>query len=383
MTSSPIYPIEVALPFHAAALLDFLQRRAIPSVEAVDGARYARSVRLPGGFGMVELDFTEAIAAAAGMTSSPSDATTTVFATVQLPGRRAPGKTDTASSAGEVSTVRGGCDASADTGEGHERTADNADVAEALRQCAHLIGADVDAPAIDAALRADIALGPSVADAPGLRVPGTVDGPEILIRALVGQQVSVVRARGALHELTVAANEEIGSAIGASADHSASRPVSQGADAPAAPTAGAESTGPEQAAGQSLTHRITHAFPSPAALAALGVEAIRGPRRRASAIFAAAADMAAGKLRIDHTRSTEELTADLVARPGIGPWTAGYVAMRALRDADVLLTGDLALRRGAAALGIAPDNQPVRLAEYGRQWAPYRSFAGMYLWRAA
>ena len=62
--------------------------------------------------------------------------------------------------------------------------------------------------------------------------------------------------------------------------------------------------------------------------------------------------MAEGSLIVTADRTTAELTADLVSRPGIGPWTAGYVAMRLLGDRDVLLTGDLVLRAGAALLGL-------------------------------
>jgi len=70
-----------------------------------------------------------------------------------------------------------------------------------------------------------------------------------------------------------------------------------------------------------------------------------------------------------------------VAVPGIGPWTAGYVSMRVTRAPDVLLTSDLALRNGAAALGLPSD--AVALAAEGARWAPWRSYASMHLWRAA
>ena len=80
-------------------------------------------------------------------------------------------------------------------------------------------------------------------------------------------------------------------------------------------------------------------------------------------------------------RTVDELTADIVARPGLGPWTAGYVAVRVLGATDVLLVGDLALRGGARRLGL-PD-QPRALAAHGARWAPFRSYAGLHLWRAA
>ena len=71
----------------------------------------------------------------------------------------------------------------------------------------------------------------------------------------------------------------------------------------------------------------------------------------------------------------------MLALPGIGPWTADYLAMRVLDDHDVLLVEDLAVRRGAAALGL-PD-EPKDLAERGLAWRPYRSYAGMHLWAAS
>ncbi len=126
---------------------------------------------------------------------------------------------------------------------------------------------------------------------------------------------------------------------------------------------------------------LTHLFPTPAAISALGPGANAGPRRRVHAVCAAAAALADGSLLVDSGRTTTGLTADLVAQPGIGPWTAGYVAMRLLRDPDVLLVGDLVLRKGAALLGL-PD-APRSLAARSERWRPYRSYAGMHLWRTA
>ena len=76
-----------------------------------------------------------------------------------------------------------------------------------------------------------------------------------------------------------------------------------------------------------------------------------------------------------------ELEERLVALPGIGPWTAGYVAMRVLGSPDILLTSDLALRQGGAKLGLPGEARA--LASRGAGWAPWRSYAGMHLWRAA
>ena len=77
----------------------------------------------------------------------------------------------------------------------------------------------------------------------------------------------------------------------------------------------------------------------------------------------------------------DDLTARLVALPGIGAWTAGYVALRVLQSPDVLLTTDLVMLQGAARLGLP--STAKALADYGRRWSPWRSYAGMRLWRAA
>jgi AraC family transcriptional regulator of adaptative response / DNA-3-methyladenine glycosylase II len=297
--------LPVRAPFHAAALLAFLAARAVPGVEVVGGRSYTRTLRLPAGTGVVTLTFPPdpVVLDPSGPDSPTARATTAISADLRL--------------------------------------SHLSDLAPAVDRCRRLLDADADPAGIAAVLRADPALAPAVEAAPGLRLPGAVDGPEILIRALVGQQVSVAAARTALGKLAAAVDEQ---------------------------TDGAED-------GPALL------FPSPAGIAALGVDAIAGPRKRAAAIIAAATDMATGTLAVHAGRRTPDLTADLVARPGIGAWTAGYVAMRALGDPDVLLTGDLALRHGAAALGLPDD--PVALHRAAERWRPFRSYAGMYCWRAA
>jgi AraC family transcriptional regulator of adaptative response / DNA-3-methyladenine glycosylase II len=94
-----------------------------------------------------------------------------------------------------------------------------------------------------------------------------------------------------------------------------------------------------------------------------------------------AAALAAGDLVVDAGRDPDELRAELEALPGVGPWTAGYVGLRVLGVTDVLLDTDLAVRRGAAALGLPADAEGLR--KRARSWRPWRSYAGMHLWRAA
>lgn len=316
--------LAVRPPFHADALTSFLAARAIPGVELVAGHRYARTLRLPNGPGIVVLTLPAAEQAAARAN--------VVTAALWL-------------------TSLG-------------------DLAPAVQRCRRLLDADADPIGIDSALAADPVLAAAVERAPGLRVPGAVDGPEILMRALVGQQVSVAAARTKLAVLAARADERVDT----QALIATRRPTAAGTEAAGGPGNFAEPIDPA-----ALAARLTHLFPSADALAALGPAAIAGPQRRAATIADAAADIAAGRLVVDAGRRTAELTDELVARNGIGPWTAGYVAMRVLGDPDIALIGDLALRHGASALGLPKD--PKALAAHAERWRPFRSYAGMYLWR--
>jgi AraC family transcriptional regulator, regulatory protein of adaptative response / DNA-3-methyladenine glycosylase II len=106
---------------------------------------------------------------------------------------------------------------------------------------------------------------------------------------------------------------------------------------------------------------------------------LRGPATRIRTILAVTRSLADRELRL-LGEPAHEVERRLLAVPGIGPWTAGYLAMRVLGDPDVLLVGDLALRQGAARLGLPGDAR--ELARSGAEWSPWRSYAGMHLWRA-
>jgi len=122
-------------------------------------------------------------------------------------------------------------------------------------------------------------------------------------------------------------------------------------------------------------------FPTAARIAEHGREVLRGPAARIDSIVRVAEALAVGELALDVGEARADLEARLIAMPGIGPWTAGYVAMRVLGSPDILLTSDLALRQGADALGLPATARD--LAARGARWAPWRSYAGMHLWRAA
>lgn len=218
-----------------------------------------------------------------------------------------------------------------------------ADLAPLVSRVRRLLDLDADAAAIDLALAADPLLAAAVAGTPGIRLPGSMDPEETLFRALLGQQVSVAAARTALSRLAEALGDPF----------------------------------PDAGAGPGLSRL----FPTAARIAADGRDVLRGPAARIDTVIRVAEALASGDLVLSYGQARETLESDLVALAGIGPWTAGYVAMRVLGSPDILLTSDLALRQGAARLSLPAD--PKRLAAAGAGWAPWRSYAGMHLWRAA
>lgn len=277
-------------PFDAAGVFAWLAARAVARVEVADLDRFERTLALPSGPGLVRL---RAATGASGATGLDVEARLTTLA----------------------------------------------DLAPLVARVRRLFDLDADAVAIDEALSADPALAPSVAATPGLRMPGALDPHELVVRALVGQQVSVASARTALTRLADALGEPV------------------------------DLDGP----------RLL--FPTPSAIAAEGASVLRGPAARIRTIVDVCRRLATGELVVAPERERHELRADLLAVPGIGPWTAGYLAMRVTREPDELLVSDLALRNGAARLGLPADARA--LAEHGTAWAPWRSYASMHLWRAA
>ncbi|GAA1396988.1 AlkA N-terminal domain-containing protein [Pseudonocardia kongjuensis] len=225
------------------------------------------------------------------------------------------------------------------------RATDPRDVGPAVSRLRRLLDLDADPQAVDAVLGADPVLAPLVAATPGIRLPGTVDPAETAVRTVLGQQVSVAAARTAAARLAAAF----------------------GSPLPAELHTG---DGPDLL------------FPDPATLAdGLAAAPPGGPARRAEALRGLCAALASGKLVLDAGRDPAALRAELCALPGIGPWSAGYLAMRVLGDPDELLASDLAVRRGAEALGLPAEASA--LAGRARAWAPWRSYAATHLWRAA
>ena len=197
-----------------------------------------------------------------------------------------------------------------------------------------LAGSAERAAAADAHLRGDPVLGPLVARRPGLRVPGTVDGGELAIRAVLGQQVSLAAARTLAGRLVAAAGDPL--------------PEPDGA--------------------------LTHIWPRPEAVVE-AAGAMGMPRSRRVALAALAAALAAGDLRLAPGDDAAEARRRLLELPGIGPWTAEYVAMRALGDPDAWLPTDLGVRHALARLGADP--------QASHAWRPFRAHAVIHLWASS
>ncbi|HEY1530305.1 MAG TPA: AlkA N-terminal domain-containing protein [Galbitalea sp.] len=206
-----------------------------------------------------------------------------------------------------------------------------ADVATLVARVRRLFDLDADSFAIDEALGADPTLAPLVAAVPGIRLPGSLDAEETLFRTLIGQQISVAAARTVLGRLVT----ELGT---------------------------------------------DGLFPTAAQLAEHGREVLRGPASRINTIVGVAEALASGELTLDLATPVDEFEANLTRLPGVGPWTAGYLAMRVLGSPDVLLTSDLVILQSAAALGLPATAKS--LDAHGERWAPWRSYASLHLWRA-
>jgi AraC family transcriptional regulator of adaptative response / DNA-3-methyladenine glycosylase II len=175
---------------------------------------------------------------------------------------------------------------------------------------------------------------------PGLRVPGAFDGWELALRAILGQQIAV-----------------------SAATTLAGRLVARLGDAnPGAPAG------------------LDRVVPSPARILDGGtaeVAAIGLPAQRARTIIALAEAVTSGAIELAIGGDPEPTIAALCALPGIGPWTASYIAMRALAWPDAFLGGDLIVRR---ALGVTTARAAEARAE---RWRPWRAYAVLHLWTGA
>jgi AraC family transcriptional regulator of adaptative response / DNA-3-methyladenine glycosylase II len=273
-------------PFDGESSIRFLGFRAVPGVEEMDGFAYRRSLSLQHGGAVIEL----------------------------LPERAA---------------VR--C---------RLRLDDLRDLTAAVACARRLFDLDSDPQTVSAQLEQDPCLGELVRSCPGLRVPGCADGFELAVRAVIGQQISVVAARTVAAKLVERYGEPLDEPLGS----------------------------------------VTHRFPTGAALAQADPASLPMPRSRARALRELARLVDCGELELDAGAEPAAALASLLSVPGIGPWTASYIAMRALGDPDAYPLGDVGLRRALERRGHSLDRAgEERLAE---AWRPWRSYAVVHLWRS-
>ena len=327
--------VELALPvrspFDAEGVFSFLASRAIPGAEAVDlGA--AGDDGTGGASGARQHDERRILRYARSM------------------------RLERGPAAFEVLAVRDGDDW--DLRLGLELT-DLSDTAVAVNRVRRLLDLDANPGAVDEALAQDPHLAPLVAGQPGIRVPGCVDAPEIALRAVVGQRISVAAARTHLTRLADACGEPY---------HSSFAGVSRLLPTPP----------------QILEALADQRQPGEQG----GSGPLRLPRRHLQAVIDLVRDLAQGDLALDVGQDTPALRAALTARAGLGDWTASYVAMRVLGDPDVWLIRDAALLAGARRIGLVDAREPAArahraLGQCAQRWAPWRSYAVMHLWRAA
>ncbi len=284
-TGSVVMRLAVRTPFAGRALHRFLADHAVAGVELVDGEVYARTLDLPHGPGTLRL---------------------------RLEDLTAPGSTAFVEVAFTLADLR--------------------DTTAAVERARRLLDADCDPVAVDAALVEDPVLEDLVRQRPGLRVAGAVDGEELAIRTVVGQQVSVAGARTVLGRLVAAHGTPIETGI----------------------------------------EGLSHLFPGAAVLAAIDPETLPMPRSRGRAITGLAAALAGGDVALDRGTDRADVRDRLLAMPGLGPWTADYIALRALGDPDIFLPTDIGVRRALGAVGAV---DPER-------WRPWRSYALMHLWHS-
>jgi AraC family transcriptional regulator of adaptative response / DNA-3-methyladenine glycosylase II len=210
------------------------------------------------------------------------------------------------------------------------------DLTTTIARCRWLLDLDADPEAIDRHLASSPTLRSAVLKAPGRRVPRCIDGAELAIRAVLGQQVSTAAAQVHAGRIVRKHGEPI--------------------------------TDPDGA--------LTHLFPSSEALQDADV-ALPGARRRTLRSLVEA--LATGRLDLGIGCDRAEALSVLGDTPGVGPWTTSVIAMRALGDSDAFPASDLGVRRGAEAAGLPSSSEAAMLRE-AEAWRPWRAYAVQYLW---
>ena len=275
-------------PYNWPALVPFLKARAIPGVEVVDQYRYRRTIKIEGTAGVITVRYVKGQRHL--LLYVPP-----VFSRSLL------------------------------------------QIAEQMRTMFDL---RADPAVISDHLGQDRQLAVLMKNQPGVRIPGTWDGFELAVRAILGQQVSV-RAANTLAGRLVAAYGE---------------PVPANED-----------------------EKLAYLFPTPARLAEAPLAEMGVMPPRAQAIRVLARAVLDGALAFETAAGLEEVLETLTALPGIGPWTANYIAMRAFSEPDAFPAGDLGLRRAAARMDPSL-NTAARLRRHADTWRPWRAYAAVQLW---
>jgi AraC family transcriptional regulator of adaptative response / DNA-3-methyladenine glycosylase II len=220
----------------------------------------------------------------------------------------------------------------------HLHLTELSDLSLLVQRCRQLFDLDADPSAITQVLAADAILAPLVAMRPGLRIPGAISGFELAVRAILGQQVSVAGARTLAGRLVKACGESVASPSGT----------------------------------------LAHFFPTPQQVMQANMQGLGITQARINALQALAHAIVEEGLVLDRDANREQTMAQLLKLPGVGPWTASYIAMRALGDPDALPVTDLGLRRAFEQRGLAAD--PRSIAVHAEAWRPWRAYATHHLW---
>jgi AraC family transcriptional regulator of adaptative response / DNA-3-methyladenine glycosylase II len=431
--------IELSLPyrepFDAAGVFAWLAARAIPGIEVATADSYTRSLALPGGPAwftvrqhrsrllldahltalgdlpvlvarirrLFDLDadpvaIDAALSAAAGVGAFVSGGGASHEARIRPSFPAAPPEiaatADLGESASHDTRIRPRFHAASPESPAHAGAADarvRVDSGGAashdtrIRPSSHAAPPETAAGDLEVARQA---LAARVAAVPGIRLPGAVDAHEMLFRAIISQQITVAAARTMLHRLAVAAGtpfdsgragEAAAGSSGAGGDRSAPPPDTDLGE----PAAGSSGSGGDRSGthGAADLGAPTLLFPTAAQIAEHAGSVLYGPRAKIATVVAVAEALASGELEISSGDDAAELRRRLTALPGIGDWTAGYLAMRVLGNPDILLTGDVAVRSGARSLGF-PD-APRDLSAWAADYAPWRSYLCLHLWGVA
>ncbi|GHO82202.1 AlkA N-terminal domain-containing protein [Dictyobacter formicarum] len=273
-------------PFESATLLTYLGRRALPGVEEVTNRCYRRTISLPQSKGIIELE--------------PKESANVVLLRLQL--------------------------------------SDLSDLSLLVQRCRQLFDLDADPAMIAEVLGADSLLAPLVKARPGLRIPGTMDGFELAVRAIADQWMSVADAQTVLGRLARELGEALDKSVGT----------------------------------------LSHFFPSPQLVLTASLREIGVTGKLANALQTLARVVIEEKLVLSRDADREQTIARLLRLPEMRPWTVSSIATRALGDPDAYPLGDPGLQRAFAHHGLAMDTHAIK--KHAEAWRPWRAYALHHLW---